>query len=63
MIIYSMWRGDLSGDHQNKDRICLRSGVDYIYLHTSGHADVKTIEALINVVRPEVIIPIHAENA
>ena len=36
---------------------------DYIYLHTSGHADEKTIEELIEKVKPKAIIPIHTENS
>ena len=32
-------------------------------LHTSGHAYVETIEKLIRLTKPEVIIPMHTECA
>lgn len=38
-------------------------GVDIILLHTSGHADIKTIDDLIEKTKPEYIIPVHTENA
>ena len=31
-------------------------------LHTSGHADSKTIEKLIDDIKPKKIIPVHTEN-
>ena len=34
-----------------------------IDLHTSGHADAETIQALIQNVNPRHIIPVHTENA
>ena len=38
-------------------------GVKLHILHTSGHADEMTIDALIKVVNPKIIIPVHTENA
>ncbi len=32
-------------------------------LHTSGHADENAVRKLIDTVNPDVIIPVHTENA
>lgn len=37
-------------------------GVKIHVLHTSGHADVETIDKLVNRVLPKMIIPVHTEN-
>lgn len=63
LVIYSMWKGYLGGDNQNDNMIRFLKGIDYTYLHTSGHADAETIEMVINSTQPDVIIPIHTENA
>ena len=63
ILFYSMWRG-----YQEKDDI--KNFLDYMtslgvkihVLHTSGHADVDTIDRLIKKVSPGVIIPVHTEN-
>lgn len=36
---------------------------DYYYLHTSGHATAEGITQICNIVKPEIIIPIHGENS
>lgn len=63
LVIYSMWKGYLGGDNQNDNMIQFLRGIDYTYLHTSGHANAETIEMLITITKPDVIIPIHTENA
>lgn len=63
ILFYSMWRG-----YQEKDDI--KNFLDYMtslgvrihVLHTSGHADVDTIDRLIKKVSPGRIIPVHTEN-
>ena len=63
ILFYSMWRG-----YQEKDEI--KNFLDYMtslgvrihVLHTSGHADVDTIDRLIKKVSPGMIIPVHTEN-
>lgn len=63
ILFYSMWRG-----YQEKDDI--KNFLDYMtslgvrihVLHTSGHADVDTIDRLIKKVSPGMIIPVHTEN-
>ena len=58
-----MWKGYLGGDNQNDNMLQFLRGIDYTYLHTSGHANAETIEMLITITKPDVIIPIHTENA
>lgn len=38
-------------------------GVKIHILHTSGHADVITIEKIIDKTCPKTIIPVHTENS
>lgn len=58
LIVYSMWSGYLE-DERMKRAV---SGYRMEILHTSGHADRKTIEAVVRIVKPSVIIPIHTES-
>lgn len=64
ILFYSMW-----GGYKDKEDIATflqfmqDKGVEIIDLHTSGHADAETIQALINDVNPTYIIPVHTENA
>lgn len=62
-IIYSMWNGYL--DKKNNDRPTIREwleGRDFDIMHTSGHADIKAIQSVLEDVQPDKIIPIHTEN-
>ena len=64
ILFYSMWEGYKKKEdvdaflHFMQDK-----GVRVVDLHTSGHADVQAIKALIDDVSPEYIIPVHTENA
>lgn len=64
LLFYSMWDG-----YKQKEEIAgfLRfmqnKGVRIVDLHTSGHADAATIDALIQDVAPRYILPVHTENA
>jgi len=64
ILFYAMW----SGYQENKDvkeflDFMRNRGVKLHMLHTSGHADEETIDALIAQVNPKTIIPIHTQNA
>lgn len=64
ILFYSMWKGYLENDEMKRFINFMKGkGVDIILLHTSGHADIKTIDALIEKTKPEYIIPVHTENA
>lgn len=66
-LIYSMWKGYIEGTEEQKnqnviDFVNLFHG-QYHYLHTSGHADVKTLEKVCKITNPSIgIIPIHKEK-
>lgn len=61
IIVYSLWQGYLTKNDNNfkeflKDR-------NVVQLHTSGHADSKTIKRVIEIVNPKIgVIPIHSDN-
>ena len=64
VLFYSMWKGYLGNDETKRFIDFMKGkGVNIIPLHTSGHADIKTIDALIEKTKPEYIIPVHTENA
>ena len=62
LLIYSMWEG-----YKDKEQMrtfldgCKALGLQTLSIHTSGHADVDTINQLIKKVNPTEIIPIHTE--
>ncbi len=62
-IVYSMWKGYLSGEKEDKS-ITAFIGTHPMYpLHVSGHAYPETIRMLIEKTDPEVIVPMHTEMA
>jgi len=63
-IYYSMWDGylDKSKPAFNQGLYDFIKPFKYEYMHTSGHADVKTLNLLFDTVKPKHgIIPIHTE--
>jgi ribonuclease J len=63
LIIYSKWEGFLGGEHADPAILDFIGNHRMTKLHTSGHAYVETIEKLIRMTDPEVIIPMHTERA
>lgn len=64
VLFYSIWNGYKSSEEMKEFLEFTEStGLETIYLHTSGHADIKALKELINHVNPDIIIPIHTENA
>ena len=63
LIIYSKWTGYLEGEHANPEIKKFIGNRRMERLHTSGHAYVETIEKLIRLTNPKVIIPMHTECA
>ena len=60
VLIYSLWIGYL--EQKNTKRFIKQvkdSGIDIKILHTSGHATLKTLKDLVNVLQPKTLIPIH----
>ncbi len=66
-LVYSMWKGYIEGTEEQKnqniiDFVNLFHG-QYHYLHTSGHADVNTLEKVCKITNPSIgVIPIHKEK-
>lgn len=58
LIVYSMWSGYLD-DERIKSAVV---GYRMEKLHTSGHADLETIEKVVGIVNPSTIIPIHTDS-
>lgn len=65
-VIYSQWRGYL----KKKTRLTeflkhcglLKEGVNFKYIHTSGHADIPTLQRLAGAFPSAKIIPVHTER-
>lgn len=61
IILYSMWDG-----YRTKDNSTIQDFLNIIGnwepLHTSGHASKKDICKVINMTKPNVVIPMHTEN-
>ena len=63
LIIYSKWTGYLEGKHANPKIRDFIGKHRMEILHISGHAYVETIEKLIRLTNPEIIISMHTEYA
>ena len=64
ILFYSMWEGYKKKEDMAEFLYYMHGkGVKIVSLHTSGHADSETIDALIGGVQPKTIIPVHTENA
>lgn len=63
LIIYSKWKGYLAGEHADLAIRAFIGNHRMEVVHTSGHAYVETIEKLIKLTNPKVIIPMHTECA
>ena len=66
-LIYSMWMGYFDGKEEQKNQ----NVIDFVnlfhghfhYLHTSGHADVETLEKVCRITNPSIgVIPIHRDK-
>lgn len=63
ILFYSMWKGYQEREDMKYFLDYMESrGVKIHTLHTSGHADIDTINRLLNKVDPKMIIPVHTEN-
>jgi ribonuclease J len=59
-LIYSLWPGYLEKDDARPFLAWLKKHcIPRDYCHTSGHATVKDLQALVAAIKPSVIIPIH----
>lgn len=63
LIIYSKWTGYLEGKHADPNIRNFIGNHRMEVLHTSGHAHVETIEKVVQMTDPKVIVPMHTECA
>lgn len=61
---YGMWKGYIEQPKMQEFLdFMVSKGVKRHVLHTSGYADSKTIEKIIERTKPNTIIPVHTKNA
>ena len=59
----SMWKGYVKEDcDAYNEKLANSLGKDYLYMHTSGHCDVRSIRELFSMLHPSGIIPIHTDK-
>lgn len=64
IMVYSFWNGYRETESMKYFLSeCKKLGLKITTLHTSGHADEKTLKYLIETINPKILIPIHTENA
>lgn len=64
LLVYSFWSGYKNGENMKEFLSeCKTLGLKTETLHTSGHADENAVRKLIDTINPDVIIPVHTENA
>ena len=62
-IYLSMWNGYLDPEKEAYNETLAKSiGDDYVYLHTSGHCDMKSMREILQLLQPKAIIPIHTDR-
>ena len=62
VFIYSQWKGYLNKEFKEYEYLQEFVPENYIYLHTSGHADYDTLKKVCKLLNPRMIIPIHSEK-
>jgi len=64
-IIYSQWLGYLEEEYSNIKSVQmfnrLREDYNWVYAHTSGHADIDALKKFASALSPRKLIPIHTE--
>jgi ribonuclease J len=66
-LIYSQWDGYLREEHKTYytdaiNKLKDQKKVEFVQIHTSGHAPVEELIELGKAIKPERIVPIHTEN-
>ena len=62
-LVYSLWEGYKEEPEYKQflDKIA-ELDIPVLTLHTSGHADYTAIKQVLDITKPNVVIPIHTEN-
>ena len=59
----SMWKGYVDPKNEAYNESMASSvGKDFLYMHTSGHCDMDSLNELFQMLYPRAIIPIHTDN-
>ncbi len=62
-LVYSMWEGYLDQEGLSQFIAGVKAlGIDYHFLHTSGHGDDTARKIVEEITKPKITIPIHTEN-
>lgn len=65
-IIYSQWLGYLKEEFSDLKTVELFNNLlekyDWVYAHTSGHADLEALQKFASAINPKKLIPIHTEH-
>lgn len=65
-LIYSQWLGYLKPEFSDDKTVelfeRLKSGYNWVYAHTSGHADLESLKRFAATLAPKRLIPIHTEH-
>ena len=62
-VIYSMWEEYKKEDYYKKFLDKMQElGIKVFNLHVSGHADYTAYKGIIDITKPDAVIPIHTEN-
>ena len=62
-LIYSLWEGYLTNLYTANFIEYLKNRHFKIYkIHTSGHADIATLQKMVDAIKPKNIVPIHTFN-
>ncbi len=62
-LIYSLWEGYKSQDNTKRFLDTIESmGIKVETLHSSGHADIPSLQQMVNTLKPRKLIPIHTFN-
>ena len=65
-IIYSQWLGYLKEEFSDQKSVelfkSLQEKHNWVYAHTSGHADLEALQMFASSINPKKLIPIHTEH-
>lgn len=65
-IIYSQWLGYLKPEFSDEKTVSLyqklQKNYNWVYAHTSGHADLESLKKFSEALNPKILIPIHTEH-
>jgi len=59
-VIYSLWRGYLEEESMKPMlEFMARHRMQLVEIHTSGHADIRTLQRVVRELKPRKIVPVH----